>query len=73
MPVASDMPMVNTVMIEVPNPAHPYGLRGLGEVSLTPALTAVANAVKNALGFRVNDLPLNPPRILAAIEEYEAR
>ena len=67
MPVASDLPMIDTVMVEVPNPNHPYGVRGVGEVPIVPPLAAVANAVARATGLRINDLPISPPRLLAAI------
>ena len=67
MPVASDLPMIDTVIIEVPNPAHPYGVRGVGEVPIVPPIPAVANAVFAATGVRFTDLPLSPPRVLAGI------
>ncbi len=67
MPVASDLPMIDTVLVEVPNPNHPYGVRGVGEVPIIPPLAAVANAVARASGVRVNDLPISPPRLLAAL------
>lgn len=67
-PVASDLPMIDTIVVEVPNPAHPYGVRGVGEVGIVPPLAAVANAVADATGKRIPDLPLSPPRILAAID-----
>jgi len=67
MPVASDLPMIDAVLVEVPNPAHPFGVRGVGEVPIVPPLAAVANAVARASGVRVNDLPISPPRLLAAL------
>jgi CO/xanthine dehydrogenase Mo-binding subunit len=67
-PVASDMPMINTVIVEVPNPGHPYGVRGVGEVPIVPPLAAVANAVSHAIGIRMADLPMSPPKILATID-----
>ena len=67
MPVASDVPMIDTVIIEVPNPNHPYGVRGVGEPPLVSAPAAVANAVENAIGRTMSDLPLSPPKILAAL------
>ncbi len=69
MPVASDVPMIDTVIVEVPNPKHPYGVRGVGETPLVPALGAVANAVSAATGVRMESLPISPPRLLAAIQE----
>ncbi len=67
-PVASDLPMIDTVLIEVPNPGHRFGVRGVGEVPIVPALAAVANAVAAAAGVRMSDLPISPPKLLAAIE-----
>jgi len=67
-PVASDLPMIDTVVVEVPNPGHPYGVRGVGETPIVPPLAAVANAVSHAIGKRVTDLPLSPPRLLAVID-----
>jgi CO/xanthine dehydrogenase Mo-binding subunit len=67
-PVASDLPMIDTVIVEVPNPGHPYGVRGVGETSIVPPLAAVANAVSHATGIRLTDLPMSPPKVLAAIE-----
>lgn len=72
MPVASDLPMIDTVMIEVPNPNHPYGVRGVGEPPLVPAPAAVANAVENAIGTTMSSLPLSPPKVLKAIEQAQA-
>ncbi|WP_119461903.1 xanthine dehydrogenase family protein molybdopterin-binding subunit [Rhodospirillaceae bacterium SYSU D60014] len=68
MPVASDLPMIDTVIVEVPNPGHPYGVRGVGETSIVPPLAAVANAVSAAAGVRLTSLPMSPPKILAALE-----
>ncbi|MEM6708266.1 MAG: xanthine dehydrogenase family protein molybdopterin-binding subunit [Pseudomonadota bacterium] len=70
-PVASDLPMIDAVIIEVPNPNHPYGVRGVGETGIVGPLAAMANAASRALGFRVNDLPLSPPRVLEAIEAHD--
>ncbi len=68
MPVASDLPMIDTVIIEIPNDAHPFGVRGVGEVPIIPPLAAVANAVSHAIGTRMADLPISPPKVLAAIK-----
>ncbi|MEM7122183.1 MAG: xanthine dehydrogenase family protein molybdopterin-binding subunit [Pseudomonadota bacterium] len=66
-PVCSDVPMIDTVIVEVPNPGHPYGVRGVGETSIVPPLAAVANAVSAAMGVRATTLPMSPPKILAAL------
>ena len=68
MPVASDLPMLDAVMIEVPNPKHPQGVRGVGEVPLVPPLAAIANAIFSATGQRMSELPMSPPKVLAALK-----
>jgi CO/xanthine dehydrogenase Mo-binding subunit len=68
MPVASDLPMIDAQLIEVPSPTHPYGVRGVGETPNVPPLAAVANAVRAATGHRFTDLPLSPPRVLEALD-----
>ena len=67
-PVASDLPMIDTIMVEVANPRHPFGAKGVGEVPIVPPLAAVANAVRAAIGKRMTSLPLSPPKIRAAID-----
>ena len=71
-PVASDLPMIDTVIVEVANPGHPYGVRGVGETSIVPPLATMANAVAAATGVRMCHIPMSPPRILAALEEAQA-
>jgi CO/xanthine dehydrogenase Mo-binding subunit len=71
MPVASDLPMIDTVIVEVANPLHPYGVRGVGEVPIVPPLGAVANAMRDATGIRFTELPLSPPRVLSALRMAE--
>ena len=66
-PVASDLPMIETQIVEVHNANHPYGVRGVGETPIVAPLAAVANAVSHAIGVRMTDLPLSPPKVLAAI------
>jgi CO/xanthine dehydrogenase Mo-binding subunit len=68
MPVASDLPMIETVMVEVPNPIHPYGVRGVGETPICAPMAAVTTAVNNAIGGRLTVLPLSPPKVLAEIK-----
>jgi CO/xanthine dehydrogenase Mo-binding subunit len=70
--VASDLPMIDTYIIEIPNPNHPQGVRGVGEVPLVPGLAAVRNAVYDALGVRFNDLPMSPPKVVEALDMAEA-
>ena len=70
-PVCSDLPMIDTQILEIPNPNHPYGIRGVGETSIVPPLAAIGNAVSNAFGVRMTHVPMSPPRILAALEKAE--
>ena len=67
-PVASDLPMIDTVMVEVPNPRHPFGAKGVGEVPIVPPLAAVANAMRGAIGMRMASLPMSPPKLRAALD-----
>jgi len=66
-PVCSDVPMIDTVIVEEPNPRHPYGVRGVGETPIIPPMAAIANAVSRATGIRFSELPMSPPKVLAAI------
>jgi CO/xanthine dehydrogenase Mo-binding subunit len=68
MPVASDLPMIDTIIVEVPNPRHPYGVRGVGETPIVPPMGAIAAAIKGATGVRFFELPMSPPKILKAIK-----
>lgn len=73
MPVASDLPMIDTILIEsAPNPRHPFGAKGVGETPIVPPLAACANAVSRALNRRLYDLPLSPPRLMEAMESKRA-
>jgi CO/xanthine dehydrogenase Mo-binding subunit len=67
-PVASDLPMIETILVEVPNPHHPYGVRGVGEVPIVPPLATIGNAVARASGLRMTSLPISPPRLSAALD-----
>jgi len=66
-PVSSDLPMLDAVLVEVPNPTHPYGAKGVGEVCICPPMAAIANAIENAIGKRLTDLPMSPPKVLEAL------
>ncbi|HEX4368416.1 MAG TPA: xanthine dehydrogenase family protein molybdopterin-binding subunit [Rhodopila sp.] len=67
-PVASDVPMIEAVLVEVPNPRHPFGARGVGEVPIIPPMAAIANAIRGATGLRMVDLPMSPPKVRAAFD-----
>jgi CO/xanthine dehydrogenase Mo-binding subunit len=71
MPVTLDLPMIDTVIVEVPNPGHPYGVRGVGEVPIVPPPAALANAIYHAVGVRMTTLPMSPARIFAELSEQE--
>src|SRR5436190_16337999 len=67
-PVSSDLPMIEPVMIEVPNPDHPYGAKGVAEVNICSPMAAIVTAIERAVGTRLTDLPMSPPKVLAAID-----
>ena len=67
MPTSLDLPMIDTVLVEVANPGHPYGVRGVGEVPIVPPAAAVANAIYRAIGVRMTSLPMSPGKILEAL------
>ena len=69
-PVCSDLPFIDTVILEIPNPNHPYGIRGVGEAPIVPPLAAVGNAISNAVGVRLDHTPMSPPRILKALDDH---
>ena len=70
MPTSLDLPMIDTVVVEVPNPNHPYGVRGVGEVPIVPPLAALSNAIYDATGVRMRELPMNPAAVAKAIAEH---
>jgi CO/xanthine dehydrogenase Mo-binding subunit len=71
MPVALDLPMIDAIIVEVPNPGHPYGVRGVGEVPIVPPPAALANAIYRAVGVRMNILPATPARIVAELNRQK--
>jgi CO/xanthine dehydrogenase Mo-binding subunit len=66
MPTPLDLPMIDTVIIEVPNPGHPFGVRGVGEAPIVPPISAIANAIHDAIGVRMGNLPMNPGSVVKA-------
>jgi xanthine dehydrogenase molybdenum-binding subunit len=68
MPTALDVPPIECVIIEVPVPGVPYGLRGVGEVPIVPVAAAVGNAIRRAVGVRMTEMPMTPERVLRAIK-----
>ncbi|HLN31052.1 MAG TPA: xanthine dehydrogenase family protein molybdopterin-binding subunit [Gemmataceae bacterium] len=67
MPTSLDLPMIDTVLVEVANPGHPYGVRGVGEVPIVPPPAAIANAIYHAAGVRMRQLPMSPARVTKAL------
>ena len=67
MPTALDVPPIETVIVEVPYPDHPYGARGVGEVPIVPPPAAIAKAIYRAMGARICTLPMTPARVLEAL------
>jgi CO/xanthine dehydrogenase Mo-binding subunit len=67
MPTALDLPMIDAVLVEVANPGHPYGVRGVGEVPIVPPPAALANAIYRAVGVRMDELPMSPGRVMARL------
>ena len=73
MPTSLDLPMIDTVIVEVANPNHPYGVRGVGEVPIVPPMAAISNAIYDAIGVRMNDLPMSPDKVLEALWAKEGK
>ena len=67
MPTSLDLPMIDTIIVEVPNPSHPYGVRGVGETPIVPPPGGVANAIYRATGVRFTGLPMSPGRVLEGL------
>ena len=73
MPTSLDLPMIDTVIVEVANPGHPYGVRGVGEMPIVPPMAAIANAIYKAIGIRMRKLPMSPGNVLDALWEKAAQ
>jgi xanthine dehydrogenase molybdenum-binding subunit len=73
MPTALDLPMIDTIIVEIANPSHPYGVRGVGEVPIVPPMAAISNAIYDAIGIRMNDLPMSPDKVLEALWAKEGK
>ena len=70
MPTCLDLPMIEALIVEVANPSHPLGVRGVGEVSIVPPVAAVANAIYRAVGVRMTETPMSPPKLLKAMLKH---
>jgi xanthine dehydrogenase molybdenum-binding subunit len=67
MPTSLDLPMIDTILVEVANPGHPFGVRGVGEVPIVPPVAAIANAIYRAVGVRMRHSPMSPGLVTAEI------
>ena len=72
MPTCLDLPMIETILVEVANPGHPIGIRGVGEVPIVPPPAAIANAIYRAAGIRLQELPMSPAKVVKAMLEKDA-
>ena len=70
-PTSLDLPTIETIIVEVPNPGHPFGVRGVGEVPICPPIAAIGNALHDAVGKRFYDAPMKPGRILNVLGKIE--
>ena len=70
-PTAEDMPEIEAVIVEASDPNGPFGAKGVGESAVIPTAAAIADAVEDAIGIRLNEIPMTPERVLKAIREKE--
>ena len=63
--------MIETILVEVPNPNHPFGVKGVAEANIVPPMAAIANAIDRAIGRRMTELPMSPPKILKAVSSEQ--
>jgi CO/xanthine dehydrogenase Mo-binding subunit len=73
MPTVKDVPPVEAVIIETDDENGPFGAKGIGEPGLVPTAPAIANAIYDAVGIRIKDLPITPEKVLRALKEKERR
>jgi CO/xanthine dehydrogenase Mo-binding subunit len=73
LPTALDVPRVNSIIIEDPDPIGPLGVKGVGEPAMVPTIPAIMNAIYDAVGVRITDLPATPEKVLMAIRDKERR
>jgi CO/xanthine dehydrogenase Mo-binding subunit len=66
------MPMIERILVEVPNPAYPHGAKGVGEANIVPPMVAIANAIDSAIHRRLTERPMSPPKLSAALDQGQA-
>ena len=71
MPTSMDMPEMVPILVETIHVRGPYGAKGLGEPALAATAPAIANAIYDAVGVRIKDLPITPDKMLKALEEKQ--
>jgi CO/xanthine dehydrogenase Mo-binding subunit len=67
MPTVFDVPQISSQFVEIPDPNGPFGAKGLGEITLVPTPAAIANAIYDAVGIRLKELPFTPEKVLRAL------
>ena len=69
MPTSLDLPMIDAVIVEVNNPGHPFGVRGVGEANIAPPLAAPRQRHPRRAGVRMTELPMNPQAVVSALQD----
>jgi CO/xanthine dehydrogenase Mo-binding subunit len=73
LPTSLDVPQINSIIVEDPDPLSPLGAKGIGEPSLIPTAPAIMNAIYDAIGVRITSLPATPEKVLAGLAERRQR
>ena len=71
-PTSLDIPEIECIIVEDPEPTGPFGAKGMGEPSLAPTAPAIVNAIADAIGKRIDQLPANPEAVRAAVRRSES-
>ena len=67
LPHSQDVPTITTLLVEVPSELGPFGAKGVGEPPVVPVAAAIANAIRDAVGVRITELPMTPERVFASM------
>lgn len=73
LPGPEELPDIQSIVLEVPSSTGPFGVKGIGEMTANSPIPAIVNAIYDAVGVRITDLPLTPEKVLRALEELEKR
>jgi CO/xanthine dehydrogenase Mo-binding subunit len=71
LPGPQELPDIQSIVLEVPSSTGPFGVKGVGEMTANSPMPAIVNAIYDAIGVRITDLPVTPEKILKALEEAE--